>query len=270
VSLFITSLNSGSNGNCYYIGNGREAILVDAGISCREIEKRMQRLGLRLDKIKAVFVSHEHADHILGVPVLVKKYRLPVYITSSTYKHAGIPIAEPLVYHFEARLPVYIGELQITAFAKNHDATDPHSFIVTCQGITVGIFTDIGSPCDQVIEFFQKCHGAFLEANYDEDLLFNGRYPQYLKARISGKNGHLSNKQAFELFIKHRPSFMNHLLLSHLSKENNSPAIVESLFNSVSHKVRIVLASRDNETPVFQINGDYQSIQIRASQLSLF
>jgi phosphoribosyl 1,2-cyclic phosphodiesterase len=270
VSLFITSLNSGSNGNCYYIGNGQEAILVDAGISCREIEKRLKRLGLRIDKIKAVFVSHEHADHILGVPVLAKKYQLPVYITSATLEHSGIPIAEPLVYHFEARLPVWIGELQITPFAKNHDAADPHSFIVDCQGVRVGIFTDIGSPCDQVIEFFQKCHGAFLEANYDEDLLFNGRYPQYLKARISGKNGHLSNKQAFELFINHRPSYMNHLLLSHLSKENNSPMIVESLFNSISHEVSVFLASRDYETPVFHVRAESRPAQVTASQLSLF
>ena len=90
MSLFISSLNSGSNGNCYYVGNQHEAVLVDAGISCREIEKRMKRLGLRMENVKAVFVSHEHSDHIKGLPVLIKKYQLPVYITPRTMRNGGL------------------------------------------------------------------------------------------------------------------------------------------------------------------------------------
>src|SRR6202022_296764 len=97
MSLFITSLNSGSNGNCYYIGNNREAILIDAGISCRETEKRMTRLGLSLEKVKAIFVSHEHSDHIRGIPVIARKYRLPVYITSTTLHHGGFRLEDELV-----------------------------------------------------------------------------------------------------------------------------------------------------------------------------
>src|SRR5450432_2822414 len=133
MSLFITSLNSGSNGNCYYIGNDREAVLVDAGISCKETEKRMERLGLVMDRIKAIFVSHEHADHINGIPVLSKKYRLPVYITTATLRNSGIRLDKTLIRSFSADQPVSIGDLTVTAFTKLHDAAEPHSFIVASE-----------------------------------------------------------------------------------------------------------------------------------------
>src|SRR5678815_3940411 len=106
MSLFITSLNSGSNGNCYYIGNSTEAILVDAGISCREIEKRMKRLGLPVEKVKAIFVSHEHTDHISGLPVFIKKYQVPVYITPDTLKNGKLRLEKKWVRSFTAHKPV--------------------------------------------------------------------------------------------------------------------------------------------------------------------
>ena len=186
MSLFITSLNSGSNGNCYYVGNDKEAVLVDAGISCRETEKRMRRLGLCMENVKAIFVSHEHADHITGIPVLAKKYRLPVYITANTLQQGRLALDRELVFPFMAYAPVAVGGLSVTAFPKFHDACDPHSFIVTSASVTVGIFTDIGIPCEHVIRHFRQCHAAFLEANYDEEMLLNGRYPHVLKQRIRG------------------------------------------------------------------------------------
>src|SRR5688500_12749713 len=113
MQLYITSLNSGSNGNCYYVGNDHEAILVDAGISCRETERRMQRLGLSMKTVKAIFVSHEHSDHISGIPVLAKKYQLPVYITDSTLYHGGLTIHKELVFGFKAYEPVRVGNLAV-------------------------------------------------------------------------------------------------------------------------------------------------------------
>ncbi len=136
MSLFITSLNSGSNGNCYYIGNAEEAILVDAGISCRETERRMKRLGLKMDTVKAIFISHEHTDHISGVPVLAKKYRLPVYITGQTLHHSRSLQLEGIV--FKPQEPVTIGQLQVTAFVKSPRRLRPHSFLVTGNGVTIG------------------------------------------------------------------------------------------------------------------------------------
>jgi phosphoribosyl 1,2-cyclic phosphodiesterase len=255
MALYITALNSGSNGNCYYVGNDTEAILIDAGISCLEIEKRMQRLGLSMGKLKAVFVSHEHTDHTSGLQVLSKKYRLPVYITSLTLRHSGLRIEPNLVKNFSGPDAVMVGEFSVIPFAKQHDAADPYSFIVCCDKITIGIFTDIGRACNNVISHFSQCHAAFLEANYDEDMLEKGRYPYFLKTRIRGGNGHLSNKEALALFTSHRPSFMSHLLLSHISKNNNCPDKVARLFDQPGCDVQMVLASRYKETDVYRIDG---------------
>ena len=254
MSLFITSLNSGSNGNCYYVGNDTEAILVDAGIPCREIEKRMKRLGLIIENVKAVFVSHEHADHIKGLTVLVKKYRLPVYITPATMHHGRLSFEDLFLNSFNAHEPVMIGGLSVTAFPKLHDASDPYSFVISSGKVCVGVFTDIGAPCQHLINYFGRCHAAFLEANYDEEMLENGNYPVFLKNRIRGGMGHLSNKQALDLFVTHRPKFMRHLLLAHLSKNNNCPEFVQQLFDSHAGNVKVIVASRFEETGVFLIN----------------
>ncbi|HWK04535.1 MAG TPA: MBL fold metallo-hydrolase [Puia sp.] len=253
MSLFITSLNSGSNGNCYYIGNDREAILVDAGISCRETEKRMKRLGLSMESVKAIFVSHEHTDHIKGIPVIAKKYQLPVYITTNTLRNGGLELDASLVVSFRASVAVAIGELNITAFPKFHDAIDPHSFVVESKGIRIGVFTDIGVPCEHLIHHFKQCHAAFLESNYDEGMLENGSYPYHLKNRIRGGQGHLSNRQALDLLQTHRPPFLSHLLLSHLSHNNNCPDLTRALFAPHAGETKIVIASRHEETPVYAI-----------------
>jgi phosphoribosyl 1,2-cyclic phosphodiesterase len=253
MSLYVTSLNSGSNGNCYYIGTEQDAILIDAGISCRETEKRMRRLGLSMKNVRAIFVSHEHSDHIKGIPVLAGKYECPVYITTATLEGCRFNLDKRLLRTFEASRQVAIGELTVTAFTKLHDAAEPHSFVVAGRGVRIGIFTDIGRPCTQVIRHFSECHAAFLEANYDEQMLENGRYPIYLKNRIRGGHGHLSNMQALELFRAHKPPFMSHLFLSHLSRDNNNPRLVEDLFNAHAGATRIIIASRDEETAVFGI-----------------
>lgn len=271
--LYTASLNSGSNGNCYYVGNSADAVLIDAGISCRETEKRMKQLGLDIKKVKAIFVSHEHGDHIKGVSVLANKYKLPVYITPLTAKHGPILIKH-LSKKFIAGEAVVVGSLVVKAFAKQHDANDPHSFIIECNGICIGVLTDIGAVCSETICHFKQCHAVYLEANYDEAMLENGRYPVHLKNRIRGGQGHLSNRQALELFIKHRPSFMSHVFLSHLSKENNEPQLALDLFLPHSSGITVSVASRFKPTELFAIHGNKQNIPAPNSakplQLGLF
>jgi len=276
MSLFITSLNSGSNGNCYYIGNREEAIIIDAGLSCRETEKRMNRLGLDIKSVKAIFISHEHSDHIFGLPVLTKKYQVPVYITERTRLNSGMQLQPHLVCAFNAYEPVEIGNMTIHAFPKQHDAADPHSFIVSANGVKVGIFTDIGNACNNVTDSFAQCNAVFLESNYDEAMLMNGRYPYHLKQRIRGGKGHLSNKQAFELFTSCRSPFMSHLLLSHLSRENNTHEIVDGMFQPHAKTTQVVIASRYKETAVYEIPAS-PAVPVRfterrrpVEQLSLF
>jgi phosphoribosyl 1,2-cyclic phosphodiesterase len=267
--VYITSLNSGSNGNCYYVGNDKEAILVDAGISCRETEKRLKRLNLCITKIKAIFVSHEHADHINGIPMLAKKYGLPVYTTPLTLMNCGFTLPENQVRFFRPHQPVSIGDLLITAFPKRHDACEPHSFVVNNEGIRVGVFTDIGAACDQLIYHFTQCDAAFLESNYDEDMLRNGGYPYHLKKRISGGYGHLSNKEAFDFFTTHKPAHMSCLILSHLSKNNNCPELVKTLFTSMNLGAEVLIASRFEETPVLTIHRSTPAYQTTISTKKL-
>jgi phosphoribosyl 1,2-cyclic phosphodiesterase len=253
MSLYFASLNSGSNGNCYYVGNDTEAVLIDVGISCRETEKRMKRCGLDISRIKAIFISHEHSDHISGVQVLSHKYQLPVYITNATLNNCRLTIAQELAFHFEANKPVTVGGLIVNAFKKYHDACDPHSFIVSSNNTNIGIFTDIGRVCDDLIYHFKKCNAAILEANYDATMLATGNYPYHLKRRITNGHGHLSNDEAFQLFVKHKPATMSHLVLSHLSKNNNCPELVNNLFKSKAGNTQIVVASRYEETSVMNI-----------------
>jgi phosphoribosyl 1,2-cyclic phosphodiesterase len=266
MALYFTSLNSGSNGNCYYVGTKTDAVLIDVGLSCRETEKRMKQLGLHMKTVKAIFVSHEHGDHIKGVSTLANKYSLPVYITAKTAKH-GPRLISHLSRSFAAKEIITIGDLDITPFVKYHDASDPHSFIICSNGITIGVLTDIGTVCAEVIHHFKQCHAVFLEANYDAAMLENGRYPIHLKNRIRGGQGHLSNKEALELFTAHRSPALSHVLLSHLSKENNSPEMVESLFKEHANGVTITIASRYQPTAVFTISGEINAtIPLKAQQ----
>jgi phosphoribosyl 1,2-cyclic phosphodiesterase len=260
MTLYIASLNSGSNGNCYYIGNEEEAVLIDAGLSCRETERRMRRLGLPLDRVKAVFISHEHDDHIRGLEVLSQRYSLPVYITAKTLEQCRFAPAAGLARSFQPGSAIAIGALTITAFAKSHDACDPYSFTVASPSVRIGVFTDLGIVCDNLIRHFSQCHAAFLEANYDELLLENGRYPWPLKNRIRGGQGHLSNRQALELFAEYRPAFMSHLLLAHLSQDNNRPELVQALFEQQAQGTgtTVTIASRYNESEVYAVDGSYR------------
>jgi hypothetical protein len=213
--------------------------------------------------------------------VLARKYK------AAGLHHIRYPV--PLAHRFGVGLkclsftgyePVNgLVHLPLQAFPKFHDAADPHSFVVEGNGVKIGVFTDIGAPCDHVIQHFQQCHAAFLEANYDDGMLDQSYYPYYLKRRIRGGHGHLSNRQALELFVAHKPAFMSHVFLSHLSKDNNCPKLAKSLFETCADGTEVVVASRFQETAVYNIScqGDIfgrtlsiSDITPAGEQLSLF
>jgi len=275
MAMMVTSLNSGSNANCYYVGCGEEAILIDAGLSCRETEKRMANLSLSMSSVKAIFISHEHSDHIRGLAKLSTKHNLPVYITTSTLKKCSVFLQDEFVKPLIAEKPVKIGGLTIFPFAKKHDAIDPLSFMIEANGVRVSVITDIGVACERVVHYFSQSHAAFLEANYDEEMLANGNYPYYLKRRISGGYGHLSNSLALQLFVNHKSSYLSHIFLSHLSKDNNCPERVNKLFTEHASATKIIVASRFKETPVYYVTGDdecfvEEKVVIVNSQMHLF
>lgn len=253
--VYFASLNSGSNANCYYVSNGVAAVLVDAGLSCRETEKRMQRLGLAMQQVKAIFISHEHSDHITGLEVLSKKHQLPVYVSEKTWNNSNLSVDVQLLKHFGKDEEVLIDGLQVKCFSKSHDAADPYSFMISSNGINVSVITDIGYACKQVLKHFQQSHAVFLESNYCETMLANGDYPYHLKRRISGDEGHLSNEQALDVFLNYRTPQLSHLILSHLSKNNNTPEVVDALFQPHAGTTKVIVASRYEESELFCIDG---------------
>jgi phosphoribosyl 1,2-cyclic phosphodiesterase len=242
--LEICAIASGSNGNCYYIGNEDDALLVDVGISCKQIVSRLKERGLKPEKVKAVFISHEHSDHMIGARVVGKRLRIPVYITAKTWTGAYKNQRPDSPRFFNPDQEIHVGEFTVYPFLKNHDASEPCSFRVEYGAKNVGVFTDIGSPCESVISHLQKCDALFLETNYDEKMLWEGGYPWFLKQRIASEHGHLSNKQAFDLLENHAGENLKCVFLSHLSKENNSPEIAYKEIEPLGTRFEVRLTSR--------------------------
>lgn len=251
--LTICSIASGSNGNCYYIGNSNEAVLIDAGISARQTIARMRLRNLELSKVKAIFISHEHADHTCGARVLSKRLKIPVYVTSQTYlaMYAHMRPASPRF--FKPGCEIQVGQLRVYPFPKRHDAAEPCSFRIEYKGLNTGVFTDIGSPCENVISHINMCNVIFLESNYDEKMLWEGKYPWPLKQRIASGYGHLSNDQAFDLIVKNSGRNLRYIFLSHLSAENNTPDTAYNRFSALCDRVNVHLTSRYEPGEVYRI-----------------
>lgn len=251
--LEICAIASGSNGNCYYIGNEKDAVLIDAGISCKQIVKRMTEQGLQPEKVKAVFITHEHSDHLRGARVTGKRLHVPVYITAKTYNAAYKNLQPDFPVFFEPGTSVEMGEITVFPFLKNHDAAEPCSFRVQYKEKNIGVFTDIGEPCENVTSHLQMCDVLFLETNYDEKMLWDGSYPYFLKRRIASENGHLSNKQAYELLETFAGEKLKCVFLSHLSRENNNPEIAFKEIQPLETKFEVRLTSRYNAGEVYRL-----------------
>jgi phosphoribosyl 1,2-cyclic phosphodiesterase len=249
----ICALASGSNGNCYYIGNQHDAILVDAGLSTKQLMVRFQAAGLDPAKVKAVFVSHEHSDHAQGIKVLNKRYGINIYMNSRTFYAMPKVFRPEHVRFFQPGDIVEVGSFTIHTFVKNHDAAEPCSFRIEHGGKSIGVFTDIGEPCEQVRTAVNQCHAVFMESNYDEKMLWEGKYPWYLKNRVSSAKGHLSNIQAFELMKEHGHPELECIFLSHISKENNTPELAMSTFNEFQSKTTVKLTSRIEVGEVYRM-----------------
>jgi phosphoribosyl 1,2-cyclic phosphodiesterase len=240
----VCALASGSNGNCYYIGNETEAILVDAGIFCKQIFLRMAERNLDAKKVKAVFISHEHHDHICGVRVFCNKLNIPAFFTPGTFINTSLSNRPRFFRFIEKGESVLLGDLRIHAFQKNHDAADPCSFRIESDGMNIGVLTDLGSFGQPVIDHLKECHILFLESNYDEKMLREGPYSWPLKKRIASERGHLSNIQALNLVEEHAGENLHTIILSHLSGENNTPEIAFDTFKTLDGRFKIIKTSR--------------------------
>lgn len=255
----IAAIASGSNGNCYYLENNDEAILVDVGISAKQVVERMSRLELSVAKLKGVFISHEHSDHIRGLDVFSRKHQIPVFMTEKTYASYGKNIRDSLLHFCSPDEPVTLGKISVHPFLKSHDAAEPCGFSVSSGEKTVAVLTDFGLQCTNIIDHIRNADAVFLESNYDDQMLATGFYPPYLKRRISSDRGHLSNTQAARLALEHASSRLKHVLLSHLSANNNTPELALKTFQHFIGQrndlaVEVTLTSRQKEVGLVSLS----------------
>lgn len=222
-------LGSGSNGNSYFLFTDSYGIMIDAGIGIRTLKKRFQSAGLELDRINAILITHDHADHIKSVGTLSNDYSLPVYATEDVHKGIGrnfcvSPKLKPELTHYIFKNRSFaLNDFQITPFHVPHDSSDNVGYSIKHGETTFCLITDAGHVTGEFGSFIAASDYLVLEANHDENMLRQGPYPPYLKERIMGPYGHLSNKTAAELLCANLTPRLRHVWLCHLSEENNHP-----------------------------------------------
>ncbi|MCL2739774.1 MAG: MBL fold metallo-hydrolase [Oscillospiraceae bacterium] len=236
------TLSSGSSGNSAYLEHGGTSLLIDCGLSGRHIESCIESIGARPDAINYILITHEHIDHIRGAGVFSRKYGVPIYASSKTWdwilkRDAIGAIAPSNIRTFETGEEIYLDNIRAKAFKTPHDAVDSHGFRFECDGKIAVIATDVGHITEEIEEHILTCDVAIFEANHDEKMLIDGEYPEYLKARILSDYGHLPNRISAQIASKMIENGTKHLILSHLSKENNTPDKVKKEMLKVITKI---------------------------------
>jgi phosphoribosyl 1,2-cyclic phosphodiesterase len=267
IALHFLSLASGSSGNCYYLGTPEYGILFDAGIGCRSIKKILRTNGIELEQVMAVFITHDHIDHIKSAGSLGEKFGIPIYATREV--HAGIEysrfINEPLTTSrriLRKGEPVAIRDFSITAFGVPHDARDCVGYRVQYGTDTLALATDVGHIDATVEAYLGLANHLILEANYDREMLINSSYPPPLKERIMNGSGHLCNTETAEFLATHFHSHLRNIWLCHLSRENNRPELacetVERAFDQrgipVGKNIRIRALKRNTPSELYVLN----------------
>lgn len=262
-----TSIASGSSGNCTYIGSDNTHILIDAGITKKRIEEGLKELELGLSDLSAIFVTHEHVDHIAALHTILKKFDIPIYATKGTIE--GIRYSDKKGEMLDSRFipvevdkEVSVGDMVINPMKISHDANEPCGYRVFCGNKKIGVATDLGCYTNYTVDCLTGCDALLLEANHDIRMLQTGPYPYQLKRRILGDTGHLSNEKSGELLCRLIHDNMKGIFLGHLSKENNLP---ELAFETVrveidmgenpyhSSDFDIIVADRSNISRVLEV-----------------
>ena len=243
------TLASGSSGNCSLVRAGKTTLLIDAGISCRRIERSLRMLGLTLGDLTAVLITHEHADHVSGLATLTKKCAAPVYVTRGAAHILTCPVSP-----FTAGDTLTFAGCMVRSFSTSHDAADPVGYRIDTAGGSLGFLTDTGFVTDAAAETLLGVDALLLEANHDLAALENGPYPYFLKRRILSREGHLSNDAAAEFALNAVKAGARDILLAHLSKENNTPELAEyavaRALQAAGLSIRLCVAPRDEISEV--------------------
>jgi phosphoribosyl 1,2-cyclic phosphodiesterase len=254
-ALSVCVLGSGSRGNSTYVSDGATSILIDAGFSARETGRRLRALGIDPGTLRAILLTHEHGDHVRGVERLSRLYRLPVFMTAGTRRAALLPAIADEVETFTCGRPFRIATLEVHPFSISHDAADPSGFTIESNGCRLGIATDLGRATAVVREHLRGCRMVILEANHDPRMLIEGPYPWFLKQRIQGRTGHLSNGESCRLLAEILECGLTHVILAHLSETNNTPqmALAEASPVLAGTGIRLEAASQGSPTALIGI-----------------
>ena len=252
-------LASGSSGNAVYVESAHTKVLIDAGLSCREIMRRLELININPEGLDALILTHEHSDHIKGAGPLARRFDIPVFGNSSTLKK-GLRvlgnIAKPITIHTGQTIPIQ--DLNIETFTKCHDAVDPMGVVISSNGLRLGLVTDLGRSTRLVEDHLKGCQALVIEFNHDEKMLEDGPYPLDLKRRIKGPDGHLSNHQAAELIQTVFHEDLRLVVPAHLSEKNNLPEKalqeVERVMTGCGNgKTKILLSHQDHPMPIVEL-----------------
>ena len=264
MSLKFCSLSSGSSGNCYLVGSDQTFLLIDAGISCKKIVDSLTYLNIAPEMLSGVLITHEHIDHIKGAELLSRKYGIPLFTNEKTGEEflKLVKKTDQLSLNFFQNLrPFFLGDIEVLPYPVCHDAIDAVGFSLYCEKTQISIATDTGCITKHMIKELSAADLLVLEANHDVDMLKMGKYPWFLKQRILGQQGHLSNEDAglaiARLFAYHPKQ--RQILLAHLSRENNFPEMALETVKNVLEEHHVLLNSglqlnllrRDELSPVY-------------------
>ena len=259
------SLASGSSGNCHYIGTDKTKLLLDAGLTGKYIKNALYNIGVEPESIEGILVTHEHSDHVKAVGILMRKYGFKLYITEKTYEEIQLKIGKidkEKVVFINKNTEFGIGDIIVRTYEISHDAVDPIGYTFSKDGNKVSVVTDLGVVTDYVLNEVMDSDLLLVESNHDKEMLMVGSYPYYLKKRIVGDEGHLSNDAAGQLI---KETILNgnvkNVLLGHLSRENNFPELaLQTVINiledsniRIGRDVNVDMTYRDKVSKFYKI-----------------
>ena len=241
------SLGSGSKGNSTVVESDTACVMVDCGFGLRNACTRLERIGKSPEDLTAIIVTHEHSDHWKGIGALSAKYNIPVYLSAGSLKAKQIQSGEALFNCIDSHKDFYVGDICIKPVPVPHDAREPIQYILSNGKVQLGILTELGHFTPHVVSSYSKCDALLLECNYDDDMLLDGPYPRFLKERVSGMFGHLSNRQAADLLLALDLSRLKTLVIGHISAKNNDVSLIKAAIEPLCGE-DIVLSFADQES----------------------
>ena len=247
--LNFISFGSGSSGNCYFFYNDTDNLMVDVGVGIRTLKKHFSNYGLSLSQIQNIIVTHDHADHIKSVGCISKDFHIPVYATATVIENGVMQ---------------KLGNFNITSFHVPHDSMDCVGYQIEHEGMTIVLATDVGEITDEIRKAISVADYLIIEANHDEAMLMSGPYSAYLKQRVSGPNGHLSNKNCAKVIAEEASEKLKHIWLCHLSEENNHPELARITIEQtlaeagkpIGGSLKLDVLKRKIPTGVFKLTSD--------------